>query len=44
MRLGARTARPTIMLAISGWPMARLLLKVVTLDRQLVILGALGFV
>jgi putative tricarboxylic transport membrane protein len=33
---------PTIMLAITGWPMCRLLLKVVTLDRQLILSGALA--
>jgi putative tricarboxylic transport membrane protein len=33
---------PTIMLAITGWPMCMVLLKVVTLDRQLIILGALA--
>jgi putative tricarboxylic transport membrane protein len=32
---------PTIMLAILGWPMCRMLLKVVTLDRTMVLTSAL---
>jgi putative tricarboxylic transport membrane protein len=33
---------PTIMLAIIGWPICRMLLKVVVLDRQLILGGSLA--
>jgi len=33
---------PTIMMIVIGWPICRVLLKVVTIDRTLVLVGALG--